>query len=32
MQDQNQDLVVLEVGVESGVVQACCTTGATSVR
>lgn len=27
MQEENQDLQVLEEGAESGVVQACCTSG-----
>ena len=31
MREESNDLMVLEEGVEAGVVQACCTTGATKV-
>lgn len=27
MHEENQELLVLEAGVEAGVVRACCTTG-----
>lgn len=32
MREENQELVVLEEGAESGAVQACCTTGSAAVR
>ena len=32
MREENQDLLVLEEGVESGVVQACCASNTTSIR